>query len=208
MNVLVFSPYAHMLQGTIERAGDRMILIPTDTYPVDFIISFGHRKIMKGEVLNKYKNRIINIHISLLPWNRGADPNFWSWFDDTPKGVSIHYIDAGIDTGPIIAQQRIRVWRRHETLKTSWLQLISTARDLFQREWSSIRDGNVVLYQHHQAGSYHKVADKEPWNSQLLLGWDTPVRDVQLLGETFRHHMSLSRVSSAQFGPGELETIG
>lgn len=208
MNVLVFSPYAHMLQGVLERTGDRMILVPHASETIDFIVSFGHRKIMKGDVLKQYQDRIINIHISLLPWNRGADCNFWSWFDDTPKGVSIHYIDAGIDTGPIIAQHQIRSWRRGETLKSSWLQLITSARELFQREWSDIRDGNVVRYQHQEAGSFHKFADKEIWNSQLPLGWETPVKDVLSLGQTYRSHMSLSPGSSAKYGQMELATTG
>ncbi len=185
-----------------------MIMVPQPTDSIDFIVSFGHRKIMKGDVLKRYKDRIINIHISLLPWNRGADPNWWSWFDDTPKGVSLHYIDAGIDTGPIVAQHQIRSWRKNETLKSSWLQLIASAQELFAREWSDIRTGNVVIYQHREAGSFHKIADKEPWNSQLPLGWDTPVRDVQLLGKTFRSRMNLSPVSSVSSGLPELATTG
>lgn len=208
MNVLVFSPYTHLIQGTIERAGDRVILVPQQSETIDFIVSFGHRKIMKGDVLKQYKNRIINIHISLLPWNRGADPNFWSWFDDTPKGVSIHYIDAGIDTGPIVAQHQIRSWRRGETLKSSWLQLIASARELFQREWSDIRDGKVVIYQHRETGSFHKFADKEPWTKKMPLGWETPVKDIMSMGADFRSRINLSPGSSDHYGGRELATTG
>ncbi len=49
----------------------------------------------------------INMHISLLPYNRGTDPNFWSWLDGTPKGVTIHWMDDGIDTGPIAVQKTV-----------------------------------------------------------------------------------------------------
>ena len=49
----------------------------------------------------------INLHISYLPFNRGAHPNFWSFVDNSPKGVTIHEIDEGLDTGPIIHQKKL-----------------------------------------------------------------------------------------------------
>lgn len=62
----------------------------------------------------------MNLHISYLPWNKGADPNFWSCIDGTPAGVTLHHIDAGVDTGDIIAQAlmssaRARSWQKEQT---------------------------------------------------------------------------------------------
>ena len=68
----------------------------------DFILSFGFRKIISENIIKKLKKPIFNIHLSYLPFNRGAHPNFWSFIDNTPAGVSIHKIDKGIDTGEII----------------------------------------------------------------------------------------------------------
>ncbi|HUX61123.1 MAG TPA: formyltransferase family protein, partial [Ignavibacteriaceae bacterium] len=59
----------------------------------DFIVSYGYRNIIGKPVLDKFQGRAINLHISYLPWNRGADPNLWSFFDNTPKGVTIHFLD-------------------------------------------------------------------------------------------------------------------
>ena len=157
------------------------------TTVADFIVSFGYRKILKGPVLSSYKDRIINIHISFLPWNRGADPNFWSWFDDTPKGVSIHRIDAGIDTGNIIVQDRVKSWPESTTLKSSHDRLMKMAVKLFADNWVNIRrDGLPTRKCEPEYGSYHKIADKEPWFSQSPLGWDTPVKEVRKLGKKFR----------------------
>ena len=69
---------------------------------------------------------MINIHISMLPWNCGADPNFWSWFYATPKGVSIHCIDSGIDTGGLLTQAEI-MFPAGETLRTSYDRLMEHA---------------------------------------------------------------------------------
>ena len=68
----------------------------------DLIISFGYRKVIKKNVLNSLKRPIINLHMSYLPYNRGSHPNFWSFYKNTPKGVSIHEINELLDGGPII----------------------------------------------------------------------------------------------------------
>lgn len=71
----------------------------------DWIISYGYRHIIPEEIIKKTKNPIINLHISYLPFNRGSHPNYWSFKEKTPKGVTIHFIDKGIDTGPILCQK-------------------------------------------------------------------------------------------------------
>ena len=65
----------------------------------EFIISYGYRHIISINIIRFMGNKIINLHVSFLPYNRGADPNFWSFIEKSPKGVSIHLIDKGIDTG-------------------------------------------------------------------------------------------------------------
>ena len=44
----------------------------------------------------------------MLPYNRGKNPNVWPIIDGTPAGVTLHYIDSGIDTGEIIHQIRAK----------------------------------------------------------------------------------------------------
>ena len=73
----------------------------------NFLISYGYRFILRKEILDLFPNRAINMHISYLPYNRGADPNFWSFIEGTPKGVTIHYLDEGVDTGDIIVQKEV-----------------------------------------------------------------------------------------------------
>ena len=57
---------------------------------VDFVVSYGYRYIIDESVVEFFDNKIINLHISYLPWNKGASPNLWSVVDETKKGVSIH----------------------------------------------------------------------------------------------------------------------
>ena len=89
--------------------------IVNDLSYYDWVISYGYRHILKKQHIKSAKNPIINLHISFLPYNRGADPNYWSWVEDTPKGVTIHEIDEGIDTGDIIIQKQVN-FNDNETL--------------------------------------------------------------------------------------------
>ena len=71
------------------------------------MVSYGYRKIVLADVIDKMAGEIINLHISYLPWNRGANPNFWSFIDDTPKGVTIHEMSADLDKGRILCQKEL-----------------------------------------------------------------------------------------------------
>ena len=90
----------------VKELGQRQINI-FDVKNYDLIISFGYKKILNKKILGKLSRSPVNLHISYLPYNRGAHPNFWSFVDNTPKGVSIHEIDSGIDTGGIIARRKV-----------------------------------------------------------------------------------------------------
>lgn len=75
----------------------------------EFIISYNYKYIITQDIIDFMMGNIVNLHISYLPWNRGANPNFWSFMDDTPKGVSIHYINSGLDKGAIAFQKKIEL---------------------------------------------------------------------------------------------------
>lgn len=114
---------------------------------IDFLISFGYRhKISKSvlDLLNEKSNfcNAINLHISYLPWNKGADPNFWSFVENTPKGVTIHCIDENIDTGMIILQKQID-FSLGETLRTSYSKLKIEIENLFIENWHKIQIGKI-----------------------------------------------------------------
>lgn len=190
MNVLILSPRPQLLTPAIIAAGDdyEISMAEPSAWPedIDFVVSFGYRHIIKEPYLSKFEDRMINIHIAMLPWNRGADPNFWSWFNHTPKGVSVHMIDAGLDTGDVVMQMEVTKWRKDETLKTSYEFLNECASKLFALEWKRFRMGDWFVIQPTAAGSYHRSEEKDEWMAKLPLGWDTPVDDIKRLGDS-RH---------------------
>jgi folate-dependent phosphoribosylglycinamide formyltransferase PurN len=73
----------------------------------DVVLVFG-TGILKEPLLSAFEGRIINIHLGLSPYYRGAGTNFWPLVNREPEyvGATIHYLDAGIDTGPILSHAR------------------------------------------------------------------------------------------------------
>lgn len=141
----------------------------------DLIISHGYRHILSPAVLAT--TRVVNLHISYLPWNRGAHPNFWAIYEGTPSGVTVHWVDEGVDTGPIIAQRRVEP-RPDDTLASSYSRLQAEMTKLFIEYWPAIKDGIPGRPQTAPAGytpgSYHRSADLP----DLPNGWSTPIAKV------------------------------
>ena len=145
-----------------------------------FVISYRYRHILTEKIIRLFPNKIINLHISLLPWNRGADPNIWSFLEDTPKGISIHYIDKGIDTGDILVQKEFIFDNPATTLATSYDYLNTAIIDLLMDTWLNIYNRDIQpLRQIPGTGSYHVTKDKTKyghlWSKK---GWATPVTEL------------------------------
>jgi methionyl-tRNA formyltransferase len=66
-------------------------------------------RIVRPGLLRSARLGFLNLHPSLLPFNRGKDPNFWAIVDRRPFGVTIHWVDTGVDTGPIAFQRELTV---------------------------------------------------------------------------------------------------
>ncbi|MGE0444155.1 MAG: formyl transferase [Vicinamibacterales bacterium] len=64
--------------------------------------------LLRQPLIDTFPGRILNIHLGLSPYYRGAGTNFWPLVNGEPEycGATIHYLDAGVDTGPIIAHAR------------------------------------------------------------------------------------------------------
>lgn len=78
----------------------------------DIVLVFG-TGILRGDLISAFEGRIINIHLGLSPYYRGAGTNFWPLVNREPEyvGATIHYLDAGIDTGPMLAHARPTIAR-------------------------------------------------------------------------------------------------
>src|SRR6185503_21011965 len=77
---------------------------------VDLIVLAGFMRVLKGDFLRAFEGRIVNVHPSLLP----SFPGLEAWKQALEAGVkvtgcTVHFVDAGVDSGPIIGQQTVPV---------------------------------------------------------------------------------------------------
>ena len=180
MKVLFLGPTSSPLRQWLVDQGEYVVGTAAPITPgfvvcnnFDFLISYGYRYILSKDILDLLPNRAVNLHIALLPWNRGADPNLWSFIEDTPKGVTIHYLDEGIDTGDIIVQREMVFEAPGETLATPYQKLQSEIQGLFKKFWFLIKTGTCPRTKQVGCGSFHRSRDKAAIT--LLEGWDTSI---------------------------------
>ena len=81
-----------------------------DKYEPDLVVLAGFMRILSGLFVNKYENKLINIHPSLLPKYKGLDTHRKVLENqDEYHGVTVHFVDNTLDGGPILAQRRTLV---------------------------------------------------------------------------------------------------
>ena len=185
MKVLILSPYPGSILSTLDRFGDDYRI--TDQ-PVgveycreeqfDFVVSYGYRFIIKKDVLSFFKEKAVNLHISLLPHCRGAHPVFWSVFEQRPLGVTIHLLDEGLDTGKVLFQKVTPLtFTREETFASLYKNQRNEIERLFGERWSEVRTG--VCPGRLQSGepSEHRSIELNDWLHMMPQQWDTLVSD-------------------------------
>lgn len=184
MKVLYLGPERSRMSQSILVRGDEILatqekLRKTDSFidDIDFIVSYGYRYIVKPWLLDRFPGRAVNLHISYLPWNRGADPNLWSFLENSPKGVTIHLMDPGIDTGRILVQEQISLTKT-ETLRTSFEKLSVAIEQLFERNWPLIREDKLTPMLQPSGGSEHRARERAAFEHLLDNGWDTEVSKI------------------------------
>ena len=139
----------------------------------DFAVSFGYRHIINKEFIKNCNFPIFNLHISYLPYNRGSHPNFWSFYDNTPSGVTIHIIDEGLDTGPIVFQKLVNFEVKDNTFYESYLTLKSEVENLFISNLELFFTNTWKSKKQNDFGTFHLMSDL-PKN---FSGWSSNIND-------------------------------
>jgi len=85
-------------QHLLDRAG------------VDLVCLAGFMRILSPDFTRRWQGRILNVHPSLLPAHRGLNPQRRALqAGDRESGCTVHLVDAGVDTGPIVLQRRVPI---------------------------------------------------------------------------------------------------
>jgi methionyl-tRNA formyltransferase len=144
-----------------SRLRDGEVLDAIQRLEPDIGLSILFDYILTPDFLGLFPAGVVNLHPSMLPYNRGQYPNVWSIVEGTPSGATLHYIDNGVDTGDIIAQRVVLV-APTDTGETLYRRLEATSFELFRDIWPEIRSGTVERrVQSPDAGTYHRRRDVE-----------------------------------------------
>jgi methionyl-tRNA formyltransferase len=145
----------------------------------DLIAVFG-TSLIRGELLNEGRLGIANLHGGLSPEYRGADCTFWALYNGEPQkvGCTLHWIDAGIDTGGLIAHVSPKVLPDDDELRLFWRAVQTSAdayAELLRRLAAGERFGQTQphkgrLYQVKQRGLRHEQQVARRLREGMLTG--------------------------------------
>lgn len=144
---------------------------------IDFIVSDKTQFLFNADIIKYLPRRIINLHPSFLPFGRGYYPNFFAIIKKFPLGVTIHFIDEGIDSGEILAQTRIH-YSPDDTFKDSYNRLRRLMVTLFNTLWPDLRVSKLSgIGQNLALGNLFYKRDFENYRDSLIKGWDTKISE-------------------------------
>lgn len=144
-----------------KQLSDPSVIKAIDDRKPDMAISVLFSSILNKEFIRIFPKGVINLHPSYLPFNRGAYPNVWSIIDGTTAGVTIHFIDEGIDTGDILFQKKVSV-EVFDTGESLYKKLENASLELFKKSWHKIKKGKFTTKkQYLDEGTYHITKDVE-----------------------------------------------
>jgi methionyl-tRNA formyltransferase len=166
---------------------------------LDLIVLAWWPYILRKSVLEIPRLGCLNFHPSYLPFNRGKHPNFWNIVEEVPFGVTIHWVDEGVDTGDIAFQSIInKSWE--DTGKTLYQKAQIEVVKLFKERFADIREGRIPrISQKKYFGSFHKSDELEK-ASQIELEKEYKARNLLnlLRARTFPPHPGTWFVENGQ----------
>lgn len=135
------------------------------SYEPDLIISILGNQIFKKTLINLAPKGCINLHTALLPKYRGLMPSFWVLKNNEKyTGVSVFYVDEGIDSGPIIVQEKVKIGNRTQEQLIRYTKKIGM--DCLLKAIDLIKRNNVRLIENNPK---HKTYYSFPTRNDVRL---------------------------------------
>lgn len=165
-------------QGSrVYHMSNKLTLELVQSLQPQFIVSYNYKYLIPGDVLDYMQGRAVNLHVSYLPYNRGSSPNFFSFLDDTPKGVTIHEMTAKLDKGRILCQKEITFDESGESFASSYQTLQKEIMELFKENWTKIKNGECKGFLPTEEGTYHTMKELENFRSEHPFEWQDNIAE-------------------------------
>jgi phosphoribosylglycinamide formyltransferase-1 len=97
-------------RGRLAPGGEERVVEVCEEFGVELVFLAGFMRVLKGPLLDRYPNRVLNIHPSLLPSFKGLQAQQQALdYGVKVTGCSVHFVDRSVDGGPIIIQAAVPV---------------------------------------------------------------------------------------------------
>ena len=130
----------------LDEEAEKNFVFQLQKARVDLVVLAGFMRVLKGEFLRAFEGRIVNIHPSLLP----CFPGLEAWKQALAYGVkvtgcTVHFVDAGIDSGPIIGQETVPVLD-HDSPETLHRRIHKAEHELYPRCVAALARGEIAIH--------------------------------------------------------------
>lgn len=126
-----------------DNVNSRSFIEHVKEYEVDLFVSMSFDQIFKAELINLPRYKTINCHAGKLPFYRGRNILNWVLINDEKEfGITVHYMDEGIDTGDIILQETYPI-TEEDNYGTLLLKAYDGCADVLYRAIKMIQSNNV-----------------------------------------------------------------
>jgi phosphoribosylglycinamide formyltransferase-1 len=129
----------------LDEDAERAFVAALQAAKVDLIVLAGFMRVLKGDFLRAFEGRIVNVHPSLLP----SFPGLEAWKQALDHGVkvagcTVHFVDAGVDSGAIIGQQAVPVLDG-DTAESLHQRIHAAEHDLYPKCVAAIARGEISV---------------------------------------------------------------
>ena len=129
----------------LDEDAERAYVAALQDAKVDLIVLAGFMRVLKGDFLRAFEGRIVNVHPSLLP----SFPGLEAWKQALDYGVkttgcTVHFVDAGVDSGAIIGQQTVPVLD-DDTAATLHARIHAAEHELYPKCVAAIARGEILV---------------------------------------------------------------
>ena len=161
-----------------EKARDPGFIDEIREISPDFLVVAAYGQILSQELLDAPKIMPINVHGSLLPKYRGAAPIQWAIMAcETETGITIMKMDAGMDTGPMLMQESLKIGG-DETFGELYKRMAKTGASLLLKALDALREDNLPpIVQPEKGISYAPPIKPE----MTRIDWSLPAKDLSCL---------------------------
>lgn len=162
---------------THSNVNSREFLNTVNGYDCDILVSMSFNQIFKKELINLTPLRAVNCHAGKLPFYRGRNILNWALINgETDFGITVHFIDEGIDTGDIILQQCYPIYE-NDCYRTLLERAYKACPDILYSSIKEIQYGKVNRVKQKEIDPYGTYCIARKSGDEILI-WDQNSRDI------------------------------